>query len=136
MTYDWQAGIVLLILVIALTKLVKFLAFRVPALEGERQKNRAIDQEKLALPKYKPIIKSGQRVGLYSNLAYFFLYAPFFVTMAPQPWWRAPVDIFLMLMVYDLFYYLMHRFLFHGQGYFPRVHAVHHQAATQRELQA
>ena len=33
-------------------------------------------------------------------------------------------------MVYDFFYYLMHRFLFHGQGYFRRVHAVHHQARS------
>ena len=31
-------------------------------------------------------------------------------------------------MVYDFFYYLMHRFLFHGTGYFKRVHGVHHQA--------
>ena len=39
-------------------------------------------------------------------------------------------NLFLILMVYDFFYYLMHRFLFHGKGYFRRVHAVHHQARS------
>lgn len=128
MNYDWQAGLALLVSVVALTKMAKYLAFRIPALQRERQKNRDLDAQKLALPKYKPLIKVGHRVGLYSNLAYFFLYAPLFVTFTPQPWWRAPADIFLMFMIYDFFYYLMHRFLFHGQGYFRRVHAVHHQA--------
>ena len=33
-------------------------------------------------------------------------------------------------MVYDFFYYLTHRFVFHGKGYFRKVHAVHHQARS------
>lgn len=130
MNYDWQAGLALLVLVIALTKLAKFIVFKVPVLEGERQKNREVDRTKLKQDKYKPVMAKNQKVGLYSNVFYFLVLAPFFVTLAPQPWWRAPVDIFLMLMVYDFFYYLMHRFLFHGQGYFRKVHALHHQARS------
>ncbi|MEE4661309.1 MAG: sterol desaturase family protein [Halieaceae bacterium] len=136
MTYDWQAGLALLALIIVLTKVAKWLAFLVPALSQERSKNLELDKPKLAQPKYKPTIKANQRVGLFSNLAYFFVYAPFFVTLEAQPWWRAPLDIFLMLMVYDFFYYLMHRFLFHGQGYFRRVHALHHQARSPTYIDA
>jgi len=136
MAYDWQAGLVLFALVVGLTKLGKYIVFRVPALAGERQKNREQDRHKLKSDKYPPVVKATQRVGLYSNLLFFFGYAPFFVTLAPQPWWRAPLDIIVILMVYDFFYYLMHRFLFHGQGYFRRVHAVHHQARSPTYIDA
>jgi sterol desaturase/sphingolipid hydroxylase (fatty acid hydroxylase superfamily) len=136
MSYDWQAGLVLFALVIALTKLVKFLVFKIPALEQERLKNRELDKPKLALDKYRPIIRAGHKVGALSNLVFFALVAPFCVTLAPQPWWRTPLDIFVILMVYDFFYYLTHRFLFHGQGYFRRVHAVHHQARNPSYIDA
>ncbi len=136
MTYDWQAGLALFLLVVGLTKILKFFTFKVHALEGERQKNREADKEKLAIAKYKPTVRATQRVGLWSNVAYFFVCAPFFITLAPQPWWRIPVDIFLILMIYDFFYYCMHRFLFHGQGYFRRVHAVHHQARSPTYIDA
>src|SRR5262249_27457606 len=33
-----------------------------------------------------------------------------------------------ILTVYDLLYYLMHRYLFHGWSVLKRVHAVHHRA--------
>jgi sterol desaturase/sphingolipid hydroxylase (fatty acid hydroxylase superfamily) len=136
MTYDWQAGLALFVMVVVLTKLAKFLAFKVPALEQERLKNRVLDKPKLAMDKYRTIIKSGQKVGLISNIIFFTCVAPFFVTLAPQPWWRTPLDIFVILMVYDFFYYLTHRFLFHGQGYFRRVHAVHHQARNPTYIDA
>lgn len=128
MSYDWQAGLALFVLVVALTKLGKFLVFRVPALEGERQNNREIDKTKLAQEKYRPVINATQRVGAISNLVFFIAIAPFFVTLSTSTLWRLPLDIFVVLMVYDLFYYLMHRFLFHGQGYLRQVHALHHQA--------
>ena len=128
MSYDWQAGLALFVLVVALTKLGKFVAFRIPALEGERQKNREIDKTKLAQEKYRPVINANHRVGAISNLVFFIAIAPFFVTLSTDTLWQLPLDIFVVLMVYDLFYYLMHRFLFHGQGYFRQVHALHHQA--------
>ena len=41
------------------------------------------------------------------------------------------LDIFIILMFYDFFYYLTHRFLFHNGGFLGGplmwVHAVHHQ---------
>ena len=136
MTYDWQAGLALFVMVVALTKLAKFIAFKVPALEQERLKNREVDKSKLALEKYRPVIKATHKVGAISNLAFFLLVAPFFVSFAPQPWWHIPLDIFVILMVYDFFYYLTHRFVFHGQGYFRRIHAVHHQARSPTYIDA
>ena len=54
MNYDWQAGLTLFALMLALTAVGRFLVFKVPALEGERRKNQAADKAKLAMPKYPP----------------------------------------------------------------------------------
>jgi hypothetical protein len=65
-----------------------------------------------------------------TQLVVFLLVIPFSVTLAPQPWWEILLDIFIILMVYDFFYYLVHRFLFHdGPLGAPLkwVHAAHHQ---------
>ena len=32
-------------------------------------------------------------------------------------WWKLLLDCFVILMVYDFFYYLVHRFLFHDGGF-------------------
>lgn len=52
---------------------------------------------------------------------------PFVITAEPQAWWKYFVDIFVILMVYDFFYYMTHRFLFHDGGPLVSIHAVHHQ---------
>jgi sterol desaturase/sphingolipid hydroxylase (fatty acid hydroxylase superfamily) len=56
---------------------------------------------------------------------------PFCLTTEAQPWWNVLSDIVIVLMVYDFFYYLMHRFLFHDSkflgGPLMWVHAVHHR---------
>lgn len=136
MAYDWRAGLVLFAMVVALTLVTKFLAFKVPALERERRSNLQADKTKLALNKYPPVVKAGRWVGALSNLVFFAAVAPFCVTLAPQPWWRVLVDIVAVLMIYDLCYYLMHRFLFHGQGYFHRIHGLHHQARSPTHIDA
>ena len=65
-----------------------------------------------------------------TQLVVFLLVIPFSVTLAPQPWWEILLDTFIILMVYDFFYYLVHRFLFRdGPLGAPLkwVHAAHHQ---------
>ena len=128
MTYDWMAGLTLLGLLIILTISLKFLLFKIPAVEGMRESNREQDQPKKAMAKYPPIIKQNNQVGLVTNVIFFFGIAPFLVTLDPVSIWKILGDIVLILLIYDFFYYLMHRFLFHGQGYFRRIHALHHQA--------
>lgn len=64
------------------------------------------------------------------QIGIFALILPFCITMEPQAWWKYIADIFIILMVYDFFYYLAHRYLFHDGplgGPLIWVHAVHHQ---------
>ncbi len=128
MTYDWLAGLVLLAAVALATRLGQFLAFKVPALERMREINREQDALKMAKPRYRAMVKSSMRVGLATNLAFFLVLAPFVVTLDAKPIWRYLADLVLILLVFDFFYYLAHRFLLHRVGYFVRVHGVHHQA--------
>lgn len=114
---------------IAITvRIGKYFIFKLAPLKQAREENRERDREKLAMEKYKPVIKAGRKVGLGTNLVFFLLLLPFFVTLESQPIWTMLLDIFIILMFYDFFYYLSHRFWFHGNGWMRKVHAVHHQA--------
>lgn len=128
MTYDWQASLATLVFIIAVTVIGKFLVFQVPALKKAREHNLAEDKRKMGIPKYPPNVKRSQRIGLAINIIFFAGILPWFVTMDSQPWWRILVDAFAILMIYDFFYYMTHRFLFHGKSFMRQVHAVHHQA--------
>lgn len=136
MTYDWQAGLAFFALVVALTKAGRYLTFLVPALQEMRAINREQDKLKRAQEKYPPVMKANAKVGLYANATFFIMVAPFCVTLQAQLLWKILVDIVAILMVYDFFYYFTHRFLFHGQGYFRRVHALHHQARKPTHIDA
>ena len=121
--------LVFLAVLIVITRVSKWLALKVPALHDTKLKNHDIDRGKLKQPKYLPVVKSSQLAGLVCNAIPILLIYPFFLSLsAPIPWWRFIVDIFVILMVYDFFYYLMHRFLLHGNGFFRKIHGVHHQA--------
>ena len=134
--YNWLGSLLALVAIIVLTKLGKFLAFKVPALAQTKQLNREQDKLKLKKDKYPPMIKASQKVGLYCNLAFFAVILPFCITLNPQPLWMVPLHLLVILMVYDFFYYLMHRFWFHGNGNMRQVHAVHHQARTPTYIDA
>lgn len=47
---------------------------------------------------------------------------------APIPLWRGAVQAILILSIYDLLYYLLHRYPFHRWSVLKRVHSVHHRA--------
>ena len=142
--YDWKAGIALIVMVVALGKLGRWIVFKVPAFQRVREQNRALDKERLGRDKYPPMIKRSIRAGMWTNLAFFFVMAPLVVSFEPRPLWRGLFDIVLILMVYDFFYYLTHRFLFHAAHdsrfavlrFFRRVHAVHHQARDPSHIDA
>jgi sterol desaturase/sphingolipid hydroxylase (fatty acid hydroxylase superfamily) len=136
MTYDWLAGLGLLAAVILTTRLGSFLAFKVPALQRMRAINREQDALKMADRRYRPMVKASIRVGLATNVVFFLILAPFVVTLEAVPVWRYLTDLVLILVVFDFFYYLTHRFLLHGVPYFMRVHAVHHQAHEPTRIDA
>lgn len=130
--YHWQAALTTVVSIIAIVIVSKFLLFRIPAfsqaaelnLEERKRKWRELGH------KYHHRIKMSQKIGLITNLAFFVLILPFLVTTEPASISRILLDAFLVLMIYDFFYYMTHRFLFHGKGYLRRVHAVHHQARS------
>ena len=136
MTYNWIASLTLLAIVVSLSLLGYFLAFRVPALQKMRDINREQDRIKKAMEKYPPIIKANNGIGMAAYLVFFVGIAPWITTLDTQPVWKGIVDILVILMVYDFFYYLMHRFLFHGKSFFRQVHALHHQARNPTHIDA
>lgn len=134
--YNLLAAAVALTGIIAISVIGKKLVFMVPALAEQRAYNRSEDKKKWKKEKYPPMIRKSQNVGKWCNFTFFPLILPFCVTLAPQPWWMVLLDIFVILMFYDFFYYLSHRFWFHGNGWMRQVHAVHHQARTPTYLDA
>ena len=130
--YDWMAGLVAVALIFVFTVLAQKIVFSIPAIAKTREYNNAQNKDKWRNKgkKYHERVKTSQKVGMGAYLFFLIIVQPFIVTLDAQPPWRILLDVFLILMIYDFFYYLTHRFLFHGQGYFRRVHAVHHQARS------
>lgn len=118
--------------IVAVTLGGKWLAKRlVPTLRTASHANRATYQEKMLKPGYAANQAWNRKwAGLYVAVIFAGI-LPFCLTLDAQPWWRYPVDIVVILMVYDFFYYLTHRFLFHDGGSFKGplqwMHAVHHR---------
>jgi sterol desaturase/sphingolipid hydroxylase (fatty acid hydroxylase superfamily) len=135
LTYDIRAGLVLFFVIVFLSKLGYWLAFRVPALARMRELNRAEDALRIAKEKYPPVIRQNRQIGLAFYAVFFVAIAPFCVSLAPQPLWQALLDGFLILMVYDFVYYLTHRFVFHGP-LLLKVHGLHHQARDPSHIDA
>ena len=134
--YNWLGSLTALVGSVVLIKASKFFLFKIAALDKMRGINREKDRVKWKKPKYPPVVRATQKVGLASNVVFFLLILPFCVTLEVQPAWKIFRDIFVILMFYDFFYYLAHRFWFHGQGKMRQVHAVHHQARNPTYLDA
>jgi len=129
MSYDWVAALAFIGTLVLLTVVGQYLVFQVPALARMRELNREADRIKLSRPRFREAVKVNNRSGLLTNLVFYLAVLPFCVNLEPRPLWRNLVDIVVVLMVFDFFYYLTHRFLFHGKA-LRKVHALHHQART------
>lgn len=129
MSYDWLATLVYFGLLTLLTISGRFLVFKIPELKRMRALNEEADRTKMARKRFREAVKVNNRAGLVTNVIFLIAVLPFFVNLEPRPLWRHVVDIVVVLMVFDFFYYLTHRFLFHGKA-LREVHALHHQART------
>jgi sterol desaturase/sphingolipid hydroxylase (fatty acid hydroxylase superfamily) len=134
-SYDWKAALVFLATLVALTVIGRWLAFRIPALVRMRELNREADAKKLARERVRRGVAASNRAGLATNAFFFVAVLPFCLTLAPRPLWRHVVDAVVVLLVFDLLYYLTHRFLFHGR-LLRKVHALHHEARTPTYIDA
>lgn len=127
MTWDWKALLVFVAVLVTLSVVGRFLVFRVPAFAEMRAMNDEVDRQKLARKPYRAAVKVNNDTGLVISVGFYVLVLPFFIGLEARPLWRHVVDIVAVLMIYDFFYYLTHRFLFHGR-LLRKVHALHHQA--------
>ncbi len=129
MNYDWLAALVYLGVLILLTGIGRYAAFRIPELEEMRKLNEEADASKMSRKRFREAVKVSNRAALATNAFFLVAVLPFCLDLSPRPVWRHAFDIVAVLMVFDFVYYLTHRFLFHGK-ILNKVHALHHQART------
>jgi len=129
--YRWDLSLLAAAGILAASLIGKHLALLSPTLREAYMLNQATFRTKMERPTYATNQKRNRRWGLFYWLAIFGLILPFCLTAEPQPWWKVMTDIVVILMFYDFFYYLVHRFLFHDGGFLGGplmwVHAVHHR---------
>jgi sterol desaturase/sphingolipid hydroxylase (fatty acid hydroxylase superfamily) len=130
--YRWDLSLIALGAIIAITLLGRRLLMSlVPEIRAASELNKEARQQRLSKPHYVANQKWNRPWGLLFQAVIFLGILPFCLTVEPQPWWRVLLDVFVILMFYDFFYYLSHRFLFHNNGFLGgpliKMHAIHHQ---------
>jgi sterol desaturase/sphingolipid hydroxylase (fatty acid hydroxylase superfamily) len=129
--YNWQLSLLTGAGVLAMTLVLGKLALIVPGFRDAHRLNRDTFKAKMAKPAYAANQRWNRKWSVVYLLVIFGMIIPFCVTLAPQPWWRVPLDCFVILMAYDFVYYLTHRFLFHDAGFLGgpliHIHAIHHR---------
>jgi len=134
-SYQILPSLLVLAGVVSIMVGIRYTIRKIPAIAKTHAYNKE-DKKKKWRPKeiYAQRVKSSEKVSLITNLVFFVAILPFFTTWESQTATKMLLDIFLLLMVYDFFYYFMHRFLCHGTGYFKRVHGIHHQARNPKSV--
>jgi sterol desaturase/sphingolipid hydroxylase (fatty acid hydroxylase superfamily) len=130
--YQWKLSLIALVSIFAGGFLFKLIAKAlVPTFREASQLNRDTYRQKMEKPNYAANQAWNRRWSPLFLLVIFGAILPFCLTTDAQPWWRVLLDMFIILMFYDFFYYLVHRFLFHDGGFLGGplmwVHAVHHR---------
>jgi sterol desaturase/sphingolipid hydroxylase (fatty acid hydroxylase superfamily) len=117
--------------IFAVTFVGKQLLLLVPAFQEANRLNEDTFHKKMERPGYAANQAWNHKWGLTYYAVIFGLVLPFTLTTEAQPWWNILLDVVVILMFYDFFYYLVHRFLFHDNGFLGGplvwVHAVHHR---------
>ncbi len=129
--YAWKLSLATGAGILALTLIGHQAAGLFPVLREAGRINADTFRQKMAKPNYAANQKWNRKWSLAFLLVIFGGILPFCLTLAPQPWWSMLLEMATILMVYDFFYYLTHRFLFHDSGFFGGplkwMHAVHHR---------
>ncbi len=129
--YHWQLSLYAAIGIAAVTFIGKQLLLLVPTFKEAHQLNVKALKEKMERPSYAANQKWNRKWGLTYWVVIFGLILPFCLTLEAEPWWSMLLDIVIILMFYDFFYYLVHRFLFHDSSFMGGplkwVHSVHHR---------
>lgn len=129
--YNWQLSLITLAGILAIPFLAGKVLAVIPTFKAAGALNAGAYQEKMQRPYYSSNQAMNRVWGFFFLGLIFALIMPFCLTLQLDHWWRIPLDIVVILLVYDFFYYLAHRFLFHDAGFLGGpliwVHAVHHR---------
>ena len=129
--YHLGLSLIAFVSIIAFQIISRSMGKLIPAFGRAAKLNKDAYDKKMQRQLYSDNQKLNRKWGLVDTLVIFFLIIPFCVTDAAQPVWKVLLDMFIILMFYDFFYYLAHRFLFHStgdrKGPLQWAHAVHHQ---------
>ena len=130
--YEWQLSLLTLALILGFGWVLKqVMPMLSPTVKAAVVANKATYAEKMAKPNYAANQAWNRKWGSFFTAAIFLGIVPFFVSAQPQPLWAMLLDMFVILMTYDFFYYVAHRWLFHDEGFFGGplkwVHGVHHR---------
>ena len=130
---SWHIGlsVAAAAIIFSLTFIGTKAAAHIPVLREAQEANKIAFAEKMAKPAYAANQAWNRKWSGLFILVVFGIFVPFSITLEPQPWWRVPLDCFVILMVYDFVYYLTHRFTFHDtewyEGPLKWMHAIHHR---------
>ena len=129
--YQWHLSLIAGLGIIAVVLVGKQLLLLIPTIKRAQQLNKEAVDKKMQRKIYSDNQKWNRKWASLYLVVIFGGILPFCLTTETQAWWKYPLDIFVILMVYDFFYYLTHRFVFHEsngvKGPLMWMHAVHHQ---------
>lgn len=129
--YAWQLSLYTVAALIVAALVTSPLRKMVPAYREAGELNRQMRDKKMERSGYVQNLSTNRKWAFLFYVIIFAGIMPFCINQSLNAWWRLPVDIFGMLMLYDFFYYLTHRFMFHDYGKWKGpllwVHAVHHR---------
>ena len=105
--YNWQAALATVFLIISIVVVGQFIVFRIPAIAKAQQADKEKNKQKWKQKsdKYRLRVPVSQKIGLSLNLVFYVAILPFLATLDPQPLTKIVLDVFLILMIYDFFYY-------------------------------
>jgi len=129
--YQFKLSMITLAGILAMMFVGKGISMLVPAMKAAAKLNSDTLAEKMQKPNYAANQKWNRKWGLGFQIFIFVVLMPFCVSLKAQPWWKFITDTVIILMVYDFFYYLTHRFVFHDSGFMGGplkwMHAIHHR---------
>lgn len=129
--YKWLLSLYAGAGILAGVGMAKAVAWAIPTMRAAAQLNRDTFRKKMERPHYAENQNWNRKWAPLSLLVIFGLILPFCLTVEPQPWWQVITDTVVILMFYDFFYYLTHRFVFHDNGFLggPLMwcHSIHHR---------
>ncbi len=125
--YQGWLAFVMFVCVLGIPKIISLILCKVGVFKEISQLNKTAAAQKSTKERWVKNQAWNRKWGSLFLAVIYICIIPFVITAESQVWWKYIVDIFIILMVYDFFYYLAHRFLFHDGGPLVWVHAVHHQ---------